>query len=254
MNLDCFRRQFHEKVLSQVGKLERISNIEGTNSPLVQHTINLAVSCLKGTDEAYFEVGCLNGSSLDSARRNNDEVIKYACDATIFGPMNGIINDTPNLQFHKGNFFELKLEEFLKHKIGVYYYDADHDRNPTYDALEMIIPHLADKALIIMDDTDGYSRVYNAWREFMRKHSDQFMIVHEFWTPDQFRACTQGYPDGWWDGFAIAEFERVPEERNEDIEGISISVWHGINEGAGRQRHLYPRELKHIHGKDEIKI
>ena len=131
MNLDLFRRSFHEKVLSQVGKLERISNIEGTNSPLIQHTINLAVSCLKETGEAYFEVGCLNGSSLDSARRNNEDVIKYACDATIFGPMHGIIKDTPNLTFHQGNYFELGLGDFLKHPVGVYYYDADHDRQPT---------------------------------------------------------------------------------------------------------------------------
>lgn len=254
MDLQLFQSRFSEEVLFKKNDLERLSNIEGTNSPLIQHTINLAVNCLKGTEEAYLEVGCLNGSSLAAAGVGNDDVIKYACDATVSGPLHTVIQDTPNLTFHRGNYFELDLSNFLKNPVGIYYYDANHDRSPTYQALEKIIPHLADKAIIFMDDIH-YSRVYNAWREFMRKHSDQFMVVHEFWTPDQFRACTLGYSDGWWDGFAMAEFERVPEERDENIEGLAITVWHGIGEvGKGRRRTLYPRELKHIHGKEELKV
>jgi hypothetical protein len=67
MNLDCFRRKFHSDVLANAKDLQLISNVEGTNSPLVQHTLNLAVSCLKDTEEAYFEVGCLNGASMAAA-------------------------------------------------------------------------------------------------------------------------------------------------------------------------------------------
>lgn len=256
MDLDCFRRRFYPEVLLKAQELQKISNIQGTNSAIIQHTLNLAMSCLKGTEEAYFEVGCLNGASLDAASRGNDEVIKYACDWTLFGGMPGLIQSIPNLTFHKGNYFELDLSSFLKNPVAVYYYDSDHDREPTYRALEMIIPYLADKALVIMDDLDGYSRIYNAWREFARKHSDQFTIVHEFWTPDQFRACTVGYDTPHvWDGLGIMEFEREFAERDESIEDIAISVWHGTGEiGRGRQRHIYPRELRHIHGKDEIKI
>jgi protein O-GlcNAc transferase len=250
MDLKLFRQRLEANVFDKLNSLQKINTINGTNSARIQHIINTAVSCLP-PGEAYFEVGCLNGSSLAAAGHNNDDKLKYACDGAVFGEMPRIINEMPNLQFIKHNYFELDLGSFLKHPIGVYYYDADHDYEPTMKALEMIKPYLADKAIIFMDDTHGYSRVYNAWRDFMRKNSDYFTIVHEFWTPDPFVACTKGYVDGWWDGFAIAEYEKEFERHDEDIEGIGIAVWHGIGQYKGRGGTIYPRELKHIHGKEE---
>ena len=254
MDLKLFRSRFSDDVLFKKNSLDKISNIEGTNSPLIQHTINLAVSCLKGTTEAYLEVGCLNGASLEAASKKNEEVNKYACDIEIQGEMPRLIKEIPNLEFAHDDFFSIDLETWITDPIGVYYYDANHDHGPTYQALKEIVPYLADKAIIFMDDIDGYSRVYNGWRKFMRKHSDQFMVVHEFWTPDRFRACTVGYSDGWWNGFAVAEFERYPEQRDESIESIAISRYHGIGKYANKPKVIYPAELKHIHGKEEIKI
>jgi len=251
MDLQLFQTRFSEEVLFRKDKLSRLSNSDGTNSPLIQHTINLAVNCLRNTNEAYFEVGCLNGSSLEAASFENNDIVKYACDLEVNDSLEFVIDKTPNLNFYRGDYFDLNLSNFLKHKIGVYYYDADHDRVPTYEALEMIVPFLADNAIIFMDDLH-YSRVYNAWREFMREHSGQFMIVHEFWTPDVFRALTVGYKEGWWDGFGIAEFERSPEERDESLEEVIISRYHGIGSYAHRPRVLYPKELKHIHQRDEL--
>ena len=252
MDLNCFRRKFNEQVLFKANELKKISNVFGTNSNLIQHTINLAVNCLEGTGEAYFEVGCLFGSSLDAASRNNDSIKKYAADIVVQGEMPRLIREIPNLKFHHGDFFNLDLDSFLEHPVGVYYFDGPHDREPSINGLERIIPYLADKALILYDDIDGYSRAFNAWRYFMRKHSDQFMTIHEFFTPDQFMACTKGYPEGWWDGFAIAEFERQPEERDEDIEGIAIARYHAIGPYNNDPKVYYPKELKHIHGKEEV--
>ena len=254
MDLDKFRRQFHTKVLSKAKELQPLTSIWGTNSPLIQHTINLAVSCLE-EGEAYFEVGCLYGSSLAAANLGNEDKIKYCCDMEWQGDMPRLINEMSNLSAYKGNFFEMDLTKFLTKPVSLYYYDANHDRKETYLALERIIPFLSDKALIFMDDGDGYSRVYNAWREFMRKHSNQFMVVHEFWTPDQFVACTKGFDNqDWHAGFFMAEFERFPEERDESIEDISIKVWHSLPPYEGRHNHIWCKELKHLHGKEEIHI
>jgi hypothetical protein len=254
MNLDCFRRQFHTKVLSRSKELQPLTNIWGTNSPLIQHTINLAVSCME-EGEAYFEVGCLYGSSLDSANKGNDDKIKYCVDMQWQGEMSRLTGTMPNLFCKESKYEDVDLKSFLQHPIGCFYFDGGHEREQTFDALEGIIPFLSDQALVIIDDYDGYSRVYNAVREFVRKHSDQFMIIHEFWTPDQFIACTKGFDNqDWHDGMVILEFERIPEERDESIEEIAISVWHSTSPYEGRHNFVYPKELKHIHGKEEIHI
>jgi hypothetical protein len=250
MNIEKFQKRFNQEVLFKVNELQKISNIPGTNSALTQHTLNLAVSCLQGTDEAYLEIGCLNGSSLDAASSSNDNVIKYAVDTTVPGSLRELINNRPNLTFHQGDYFELNLNNFLKNKIGCYFYDGSHERDATYDALEKVIPHLADRAIIFVDDL-YYNRVYNAYREFIRKHSDQFTIVHEFWPPDQFRALTEGYLNDFWDGWAIVEFERKFSERDESVESIAIARWHRIGEYSNKPKVLYPEELKHIHGREE---
>jgi hypothetical protein len=169
--------------------------------------------------------------------------------------MSRLIKEIPNVISYEGDFFSLDLTKFLIKPVSLYYYDANHDGPETFNALERMLPFLADKALIFMDDGDGYSRVYNAWRKFMRKHSDQCMVVHEFWTPDQFIACTRGFDNqDWHAGFFMAEFERVPEERDESIEDISIKVWHSTPPYEGRHNHIWCKELKSLHGKEEIHI
>jgi hypothetical protein len=204
--------------------------------------------------EAYFEVGCLYGSSLSAANVGNEDKQKYCADMQWQGEMPRIIYEMPNLKHLQSKYEDVNLGDFLKHPVGVFYFDAEHERVATFNALEGIIPYLADKALVLIDDCDGYSRVYNAVRQFIRKHSDQFMIVHEFWTPDQFVACTRGFKDQWWDGMCVIEFERAPEERDESIEDIAIKVWHSMPPYEGRHNCIWPVELRHLHNKEEIHI
>jgi hypothetical protein len=251
MDLKKFRAGLETEVFSRLNSLERMNTITGTNSARIQHIINWAVKCLP-EGEAYLEVGCLHGSSLAAASFGNDDKIKYAVDIEIQGQMQYIIDTTPNLTFHLGNYFDMELEDFIKHKIGVYYYDADHGYLPTWDALSGIIPYLSDSAVILMDDLH-YNRVFNAWREFAAE-DENFVIVHEFWTPDQFIGLTKGYPENWWDGFGIAEYEKKWNREPEEVEDIVVQVWHGLGEHKGRQGTVYPKELKHLHGREEQKL
>lgn len=253
MNLDRFRREFSQLVLR--GKeLQPLTHIQGTNSPLIQHTINLAVSCID-VGEAYFEVGCLFGSSLAAACAGNEHVEKYAWDIQIQGKVREIINNPANrIKFNEGDYFEvnprLRLDHFLKLPISVYYYDAHHGAAQTLGALEKIIPFLAPKALILMDDSE-YGSVYNSWRKFQREHSDRFTIVHEFWTPDKFIACTKGFKDSYWDGFSIMEFQADFEEEDEAIANKTVEIWHGMGDYKPRHGTLHPKEFKHLHNREE---
>jgi hypothetical protein len=249
MNLDKFRREFSHMVI-RGHELQNVTYVRGTNSPLIQNTIQLAVSCLE-EGEAYLEVGSLFGSSFAAASAGNDDMIKYVCDVQWQGEMPRLIKDTPNVYSIESKYEDVVLDQFLKHPVGVYYFDGPHDYNDSLVGLCRVLPHLADKALILYDDIDGYGRAYNAWRQFAKSFPDQVTIVHEFWTPDQFIACTKGYPDGWWDGFAVAEFERNFEMRDQEIEGTTIAIWHGMGGYKDRHGTLHPKEFKHIHGKEE---
>jgi hypothetical protein len=255
LNLDRFRREFSQLVLK--GKeLGKLTSIFGTNSPLIQHTINLAVSCIE-EGEAYFEVGCLFGSSLESACAGNEHVEKYAWDIQLQGQVGNLVNNPNNkIKFHEGDYFEeyprFTLDSFLKHPISVYYYDAHHGAAQTLVALEKIIPYLAHKALILADDIE-YGSVYNSWRRFAREHSNNFTIIHEFWTPDKFIACTKGFKENYWDGFALMEYQAVFEEEDESIVNKSVEIWHGMGEYKDRHGTLHPKEFKHIHGQEEHK-
>jgi hypothetical protein len=249
MDLDKFRREF-SYMLAGDKVTQNVTYIQGTNSPLIQNTIQLAVSCLE-SDEAYFEVGSLFGSSFAAASAGNDDKIKYVCDMQFQGEMPRLIKETPNTYAIESKFEDVVLHDFLKHKVGVYYFDGPHDRKPSYWGLTRITPFLSDKAIILYDDIDGYGRAYNAWRQFAKENTKEVTIVHEFWTPDQFIACTKGYPDGWWDGFGVAEYEREPEERDQEIEGTTIAIWHGMGEYKDRHGTLHPKEFKYIHGKEE---
>jgi hypothetical protein len=254
MDLDKFRRRFSTELLFNLKELEPLSTIKGMNSPATQHTLNLAVDCLKGTYEAYFEVGCFNGSSLYAASRFNDDVYKYACDIKQTDKLKETMKYIDNLTFFEGDFFKLDLEKVLKNKIGVVYYDGRHEYEDLINALTKIEPFLADKALVIIDDIE-FNRTYNACRDFFKRpeNVDRWSIVHEFWTPDKFISVTRGYKDSWWNGLALAEFERLPDRPNQLIEWVAMRVYKGLPPYNDRKNHLYPLELRSVHGREEIR-
>jgi hypothetical protein len=253
MDLNRFRRFFSRHILFKLNELEPLSTIEGMNSPAIQHTLQLAASLLRDTDEAYFEVGCFNGSSLYAASRYNNDIIKYACDLKKTEKLEGNIKYIENLSFFEHDFFSLDLEQVLKHKIGVFYYDGMHEYENLINALTKIEPYLADRAIVLIDDIE-FNRTYNACRDFFKRpeNVDRWTIVHEFWTPDKFVSVTKGYKDSWWNGLTIAEFERIPDRPNQLIEWIAMRVYKGRAPYIGREGTIYPRELKYLHNKDEI--
>jgi hypothetical protein len=255
MNLDKFRRLFSKQVLFRLNDLEILSTIEGMNSPAIQHTLNLATSCLRDTGEAYFEVGCFHGSSLYAASRYNDDIPKYACDIKMTDTLKGTMKHIENLTFFEHDFFTLDMEEELNHKVGVFFFDSRHEYEDLINALTKIEPFLADKAIVVIDDIE-FNRTYNACRDFFKRpeNVDRWTIVHEFWTPDKFISVTRGYPEGWWNGLAIAEFERIPDRPNQLIEWVAMQVYKGNAPYRYRMGNIYPTELKDIHGEEELHV
>jgi hypothetical protein len=106
-------------------------------------------------DEMYLEVGTLEGRTLEAAAHGNDGKTLYGVDPcekyeTIpegFGP---------NVTFVRARW-EAFLSQPLIMPIGLCFYDGDHSADQTRYFMEAVQEHLADEAVLVLDDWDRVS-------------------------------------------------------------------------------------------------
>ena len=82
--------------------------------------------------------------------------------------------------------------------VAVYYYDDGHTYEKQLDGLRMIEPWLADRALLIVDDTD-WNDVERATRDYLEQQPRARLLV---WIPGK----DNGYP-AWWEGVKVLAWE-----------------------------------------------
>jgi predicted O-linked N-acetylglucosamine transferase (SPINDLY family) len=164
--------QFH-RVLEQV---------QGMTTANVMQLLNFAVERME-PGEVYCEVGCFQGATLIGALLNHPEQMAYAVDNFYEFDLSG-----DNLEKLKYNLAKFALEEkiffcnqdfedffftlrdlSIKDKIGVYFYDGAHDYRSQMLGLLLVIPFLAEQALIIVDDSN-LSAVQQANWDFIATH------------------------------------------------------------------------------------
>jgi predicted O-methyltransferase YrrM len=118
--------------------------------------LNFAVGECMEPDEIYLEIGTYAGRSLIGALKNNaaraqaidnfwdNDQLKPAFEANIksFG-----VADRVSLYNGNAEDFDLLIP-----RVGVYLYDANHDRGYTHFNLEKFKHYLSDEAIIIVDD------------------------------------------------------------------------------------------------------
>jgi len=99
----------------------------------------------------------------------------------------------------EGDAFQVVPSGALAGKsVGVYYYDAGHSYEQQLDGLRMIEPWLADRALLIVDDTD-WEQVERATRDYLEGQPKARLLV---WIPGK----DNGYPH-WWEGVKVLAWE-----------------------------------------------
>ena len=172
--------------------------------------VNLAASLL-GPGESYVEAGTYMGASLIAAARGNDGADLVAIDRFSFGPMEV---DGRTLPAASRAALEANLERFgvtatilegdtLEQlwsgaldgrTVGVFYYDACHDYEPQLESLQTIEPYLADRALVIVDDSD--------WAEVRRAIDDYLGAQPRARELVAIEGSTAGQP-WWWEGMSV---------------------------------------------------
>jgi protein O-GlcNAc transferase len=184
------------RILDEVPGLARENNLA---------LLNLAASMLD-PEECYVEVGTYRGTSLIGAMVGNDDAEYVAIDNFSMGKatrreleqnLKHFALEQPTIL--EGDAFELVPGGALgERRVGVYYYDNGHEYEQQLDGLRMIEPWLADKALLIVDDTD-WEQVARATRDYVELQPKARLLV---WIPGK----DNGFP-AWWEGMQVLAWD-----------------------------------------------
>jgi hypothetical protein len=95
----------------------------------------------------------------------------------------------------EGDAFELLRSGALDgRRVGVYYYDAAHTYEQQIDGLRLAEPHLADEALLIVDDTD--------W-DFVARAVDDYLEQQPKARPLVAIGGKDTGAPAWWEGVQV---------------------------------------------------
>jgi predicted O-methyltransferase YrrM len=167
--------------------------------------LNLAASMVEH-GESYVEIGTHHGTSLIAAMVGNDDTDFVAVDNFSFssGSRETLHENIARFGMEhptilEGDAFELIPSGALgERRVSVYYYDNGHEYEQQLDGLRMIEPWLAERALLIIDDTD-WERVERATRDYLEQQPRARLLV---WIPGK----DKGYP-AWWEGVQVLAWE-----------------------------------------------
>jgi predicted O-methyltransferase YrrM len=159
--------------------------------------VNLAAACLDG-GESYVEVGSFRGASLVAAMLGNEGdfvaidnfAMRDASHAAIEANLKRF--GCSGATILAGDVFEVLAPGLDGRRVGVFYWDALHGREA--EGLRLVEPYLADRALLIVDDTDWerVRRSLDIYLERQPRARELFAIEGE----------SGGQPQ-WWEGVRV---------------------------------------------------
>jgi len=185
----------------------RKKDVIGMSTENIRFFINEAVRRFaKGG--VYLEVGTFHGCSLLSAALFNYSTRCIGIDNFRAFNEEGKnefllkenlekFNNPTNIEFYKQDYKVTILDLFSKEpdlKVNVYYYDGPHDYKDQVKGLSIMLPYLAHKCIILVDDLDQ-RRVEEANKHFVKENPNfksVFKIRTKMWNSKY-----------WWCGFEV---------------------------------------------------
>ena len=173
--------------------------------------LNSAVASLDD-GEVYVEVGCYKGASLVGAATSNPHARIVACDN--FSQFDGAADALRRtLDAHTAagqvTFHDMDFRDFLDAapwrpaRIGAYFYDGGHSFRDQYDGLALAIQHLADDAVVIIDDTN--KRAARSANNLIARALQSFKLILDLRTP-------RNHSPTWWNGIQVYRYRRTPTD------------------------------------------
>ena len=193
-----------------VGATRKVTeSVAGFSGVHVMRILNMAVSEM-GDDEYYLEIGSHKGRTLIGALIDNDKRAVSVDNFSEFGSgareklhQNVLDWDMyDRVKFYhmdSTRFFEEKMP--LEGKVGVYLYDGNHNTDQGLAGLRLVVPYLADEAIIILDDFSSHG----VWRSVL-----PFLQEYELETALVFCMRTNDFPVydvDWWNGIVVIHWK-----------------------------------------------
>jgi protein O-GlcNAc transferase len=209
-----------ERVLREIG---------GMTTKGVLQLLNLAVECLE-PGECYCEVGSYRGATLAGALLGHSGVSAHAVDN--FSEFDRENNNKDVLAANlrrfeidkQVTFHHLDFEAFFLNvrsttlRLGVYLYDGAHDYRSQLLGLLLAVPVLAERALLVVDDSN-WPEVKQACWDFMAVYP-QCRLLYDLATPGN---CHPSFWNGLyvmaWEASAVNGYthQQLGEKRQADL-------------------------------------
>ena len=157
-------------------------------------------------------MGCYKGASLVGAATSNPQARIFACDN--FSQFDGAADALRRtLDAHTApgqvTFHDMDFRAFLAAapwapaRIGAYFYDGGHSFADQYDGVALAIPHLADDAVVIIDDTN--KRAARSANNLVASAIPGFKLILDLRTP-------RNHSPTWWNGVQVFRYQRRPTD------------------------------------------
>lgn len=211
-----------------------VDDVDGMSTEHILTVLNHAVSHL-GPDEWYLEVGSYRGRSLVGAMLGHDHdrfaaienfrefgVPAAAAHAQALANLRrwGVAD---RARFVRGEAFRVLRQAPTPGPVGVYFYDGAHSRLAQYLGLAHAERHLADEALVVVDDAT-WPQVESSTRAYVEAHPGYELVA-------DIRA-ERDYDPRWCNGLKLYAWRRPPGWRAQ--EGLDVR-WR-------QAAHLYGQE------------
>ena len=194
---DDFPRSPHPRDRRFAPLLEAVPGLAAENNLAL---VNFAASLLE-PGETYLEVGAWKGLSLVAAALENEGDFVAVDDFSFRdGSREELLANlvrfgVENVTVFEGDALRLLRDGVLAEgSVGVYYYDAAHGYRQQLDALRLVEPYLAERALVVVDDSD-WEEVARATREYLAGQPRARLVF-------EIGGSSRGQPQ-WWEGIQL---------------------------------------------------
>jgi len=162
------------------------------------------------SDQSYLNIGMWHGYSFFAGMAGNSDkrcigVDKWCDTLESIDPPRNKFNEiynrvkSPLSIVYDMDFRQLFFDGLLKgERVGLYFYDADHNYQPTLDALELADPYVVAGGLVMIDDINT-DFPCSATMDFLASDAGKkYKVV--MWINTE-----NGMDPWWWNGIAILE-------------------------------------------------
>lgn len=189
---------------------EVLESVASFTSPCVLQLLSHAVSFLEN-GERYAEVGTFQGGTLIGALLRHPTVLATAIDNFSEFDPHGTNHHAlganlsrfglqDRVEFLNASFEQVFLENSVTGgNFGVYLYDGIHDYRSQLLGLQLAIPHLAERALIIVDDSNFPAAKQAAW-DFVALRPEASVLA-------EVRTPGNRHPT-FWNGLMLLSWDR----------------------------------------------